>query len=126
MPKINLVEVGQRIKEIRKYQLRLTGNEFGKLVDGSTQSVTISNWEHGKNLPNAERLHRIAELGHTTADYLLYGVSRQCVWTYCGDNLWHSGCGFESRIVGNLVMLGFNFCTRCGREIDIKAEIRGE
>ncbi|MGC3599010.1 helix-turn-helix domain-containing protein, partial [Enterococcus faecium] len=34
---------------------------------------TVNNWERGINLPKTETLHQIAEIGHVTNEYLLYG-----------------------------------------------------
>jgi len=44
---------------------------FAERIDNRSKSGTISNWETGKNLPNNERLKRIAEIGDTTVEYLL-------------------------------------------------------
>lgn len=64
--------VGYRIREIRK-QLGLSMTAFAEKIDSKSRSGTISNWETGKNLPNNERLKKIAELGGTTVEYLLTG-----------------------------------------------------
>lgn len=65
------VKIGQRIKAIR-LGLGLSMSEFAKRVDpnGKARSGTVSNWEHGKNSPNAKRLKRIADLGNVTVKYL--------------------------------------------------------
>ena len=64
------IEVGNRIKNIRLC-LGLTMEEFGKLFyEPSAQSI-VSRWEHGKSLPRANRLKKIAELGDTTVQELL-------------------------------------------------------
>lgn len=65
-------KIGHRIREIRK-RLGLSMTAFAEKIDNKSKSGTISNWETGKNLPNNERLKRIAELGETTVEYLLYG-----------------------------------------------------
>ena len=64
------IEVGNRIKDIR-LSLGLTMEEFANEIDSKSKSGTVSNWETGKNLPNANRLKKIAELGDTTVQELL-------------------------------------------------------
>lgn len=73
-------KVGERIKELR-LNLGLNMTAFGKAIDdynpnGKTKSGTVSNWETGKNLPNNERLKKIAELGGTTVVELLSGTEK--------------------------------------------------
>lgn len=68
---IDKVEVGQRIRKIRK-SLNLSMEKFGQLIDGLPRS-TVNNWERGINLPKPESINRIAEIGHVTNEYLLYG-----------------------------------------------------
>lgn len=63
--------IGIRIKNIRQKK-GLNQNEFGKLVLDAHKSL-VSKWEKGQSLPNNERLKKIAELGETTVEYLLYG-----------------------------------------------------
>lgn len=65
-------KTGFRIREIRK-KLGYSMEQFAKKIDDKAKSGTISNWETGKNLPNNERLKRIAELGNVSVEYLLYG-----------------------------------------------------
>jgi len=69
----NDVEIGSRIKSIRK-EKGLTLKEFGKIIDAPFSAV--SNWENGRNKPNNERLKKIAELGGISVDELLYGDSQ--------------------------------------------------
>lgn len=64
--------VGHRIREIRK-QLGLSMSSFAERIDYKSKSGTVSNWETGKNLPNNERLKKIAELGSVSIAELLYG-----------------------------------------------------
>ncbi|XJS10476.1 helix-turn-helix domain-containing protein [Aerococcaceae bacterium WGS1372] len=68
----NLV-VGARIKHIRDTK-SLSMEEFGKLFDPPASKGVVSNWENGYNLPNQERLKRIAELGNITVEELLHGT----------------------------------------------------
>lgn len=70
---IDKTEVGKRIYIIRK-ALGDNMNEFGERIGSPAASDSIvSRWEKGKSLPNNERLKRIAEIGNTTVDFLLYG-----------------------------------------------------
>lgn len=64
-------EVGQRIRSIRN-SLNLSMEKFGQLI-GDLPRSTVNNWERGMNLPKKETRERIAEVGHTTDEYLLYG-----------------------------------------------------
>ncbi len=63
--------VGNRIRQIRQ-ELKLSMEKFGKLI-GDLPRSTVNNWERGINLPKTETLHQIAEIGHVTNEYLLYG-----------------------------------------------------
>lgn len=69
-------DVGYRIREIRK-KLGLSMTAFAQKIDSKSKSGTISNWETGKNLPNNERLKRIAEIGNISVNQLLYGSTNQ-------------------------------------------------
>ena len=62
--------VGNRIKSIRLLQNK-TLEEWGKIFGASKGNVLL--WEQGKTLPNKKRLEKIAELGNTTINKLLYG-----------------------------------------------------
>ena len=62
--------VGQRIRNIRQI-LGDSMEQFAKKIDDKAKSGTVSNWETGKNLPNANRLKKISELGDTTVHELL-------------------------------------------------------
>lgn len=65
--------IGMRIKSIRLH-LGLSTEKFAKQFHEHPPSKgTISKWENGHYLPNNERLKKIAELGNTTVEYLLYG-----------------------------------------------------
>ena len=66
--------IGERIKEIR-LSLGLSMEKFAELIDSTAKSGTVSNWETGKNLPNNERIKRIAEIGKVSIDYLNNGVT---------------------------------------------------
>lgn len=62
--------VGDRIKSIRLLHNK-TLEEWGKIFGASKGNVLL--WEQGKTLPNKKRLEKIAELGNTTINKLLYG-----------------------------------------------------
>ncbi len=69
--KIELAEAGERIKKIRK-QHNYSMAAFSKLI-GNSSASTVNNWEKGNNLPNKERLEKIAILGNTTVEWILFG-----------------------------------------------------
>ncbi|WP_086348051.1 helix-turn-helix domain-containing protein [Candidatus Enterococcus clewellii] len=68
---VNLIEVGNRIKHIRKKH-NYSMAAFAKLV-GNSSASTVNNWEKGNNLPKADRLEKIALLGNTSSDWIKYG-----------------------------------------------------
>lgn len=68
--------VGERIRSIRK-NLGLSMEDFAAKIDEKAKSGTVSNWETGKNLPNNERLKRIADLGNTNVNFLLHGSTTE-------------------------------------------------
>ena len=67
---INKKQVGRRIMAIRKRKL-LTLIEFAEKVGASKSSV--SDWEKGFRLPPESVLFKIAIMGNTSVDKLLYG-----------------------------------------------------
>ncbi len=67
---INKKQVGRRIMAIRKRNF-LTLIEFAKKIGASKSSV--SDWEKGFRLPPEAVLTKIANMGNTTVDKLLYG-----------------------------------------------------
>lgn len=69
---IDLFQAGMRIRNIRE-KLGLTMEEFAKKIDSKAQKGTVSNWENGKNLPNKLRLQKIAELGNSSPEWILFG-----------------------------------------------------
>ena len=68
---IDLIASGNRIKSIRK-QHSYTMMGFASLL-GISSASTINNWEKENNLPNHERLKKIALLGNTTIEWIKYG-----------------------------------------------------
>ena len=67
---INKKQVGRRISTIRKRNF-LTLIEFAEKVKTSKSSV--SDWEQGFRLPPEAALTKIAIMGNTSVDKLLYG-----------------------------------------------------
>jgi len=67
---VNVNQVGQRIKSIR-LSLGDSMESFGKRLN--TSKASVNNWEKGVNLPNSERLKKIADLDNITVNELLYG-----------------------------------------------------
>ena len=67
---INKKQVGRRIMSIRKRNF-LTLIEFAEKIGASKSSV--SDWEKGFRLPSEGILTKIAIMGNTTVDKLLYG-----------------------------------------------------
>ena len=67
---INKKQVGRRIMTIRKRNY-LTLIEFAEKIGASKSSV--SDWEQGFRLPPEATLTKIAIMGNTTVDKLLYG-----------------------------------------------------
>ena len=67
---INKKQVGRRILAIRKRR-NLTLIDFAKKIGASKSSV--SDWEKGFRLPSEGVLTKIAIMGNTSVDRLLYG-----------------------------------------------------
>lgn len=63
-------KVGKRIKAIR-LKKGMDQKEFSEIINATVSA--LSNWEHGRNLPNKERLKSIADLAGITVQYLLEG-----------------------------------------------------
>ncbi|MCW6683051.1 helix-turn-helix domain-containing protein [Aerococcaceae bacterium NML160702] len=66
--------VGKRIQDIR-LENNWTMKDFGEKINPSkpvTEGI-ISRWENGVSIPSAKRLKKIAEIGNTTVEGLLYG-----------------------------------------------------
>ena len=63
-------KVGSRIFDIRQ-SMNLTLEEFGKIFNAGKSNV--QKWEIGSSLPTRERLDKIAKIGNTTINQLLYG-----------------------------------------------------
>lgn len=61
-----------RIRRIRESKNE-TMEEFGKRFDPIVSKSVISNWENSRNKPSKKNLEKIAEIGNTSVDYILYG-----------------------------------------------------
>lgn len=75
--KSDAIEVGRRIKEIRT-NLGYSMSQFGELISNSPKT-TVNNWERGINLPKEDKLKKIALLGKTTTNELLYGSPEEFI-----------------------------------------------
>lgn len=75
--KPDAIEVGRRIKKIRT-NLGYSMSQFGELISNSPKT-TVNNWERGINLPKEDKLKKIALLGKTTANELLYGLPEEFI-----------------------------------------------
>lgn len=51
--------------------------EFGKVFDTVAHKSLVSKWEKGLSQPNNERLKKIAELGNTTVNEILFGYDEK-------------------------------------------------
>lgn len=64
---------GKKIKRIR-LEKGLTMQQFIEKIDGlkpgQGSNGTVNNWESGRNMPNARRLAKIAEMGGVSVGYL--------------------------------------------------------
>lgn len=78
------IEVGRRIKEIRT-NLGYSMSQFGELISNSPKT-TVNNWERGTNLPKEDKLKKIALLGKTTTNELLYGSPEEFITNIVVDH----------------------------------------
>lgn len=69
-------KLGNKIKNIRRSK-GLTLEQFGNIFDAS--KGVISNWESGRNIPNNDRLKKIAELGDTSVSELLHETTPEFI-----------------------------------------------
>ena len=52
-----------------------------------TSKASVNNWEKGVNLPNKQRLKKIAELGGITVNELLYGDMKNFISSYFDERI---------------------------------------
>ncbi|WP_436942086.1 helix-turn-helix domain-containing protein [Staphylococcus xylosus] len=69
-------ELAKNIKKIRQ-SLGMSMEEFGKIFDTVAHKSLVSKWEKGLSQPNNERLKKIAEIGNTTVNEILYGYNKE-------------------------------------------------
>lgn len=60
-----------------RYERGETLGEFGKHFDPKAADSIVSRWERDISKPTAMRMIRLAELGNTTVDELLYHESKE-------------------------------------------------
>lgn len=65
---VNIVNAGQRIKELRK-EKRITQTDLANGVHVTQQTVTA--WESGRAVPNASTLDALADYFNVSSDYIL-------------------------------------------------------
>jgi transcriptional regulator with XRE-family HTH domain len=97
--------LSENIKNIRLSN-HCTMESFGKLI-GAPKSA-VNNWEKGRNAPSLERLEKIAELGNTTVNELLYSNSQQkslIVWFKNGQTAKFN----DAKITGHGSLLTFTY-----------------
>jgi len=83
--KPNKVTVGKRIHEIRT-SLGYSMEEFGKLIGDSPRS-SVNNWEKGISIPKKDKLEKIALLGNTSSEKVLYGSLNEYLFNLVKQNL---------------------------------------
>lgn len=82
--KPNPVETGRRIKQLR-LSCGLTMEELGRRLENSPRA-TVSNWERGTNLPNPQKLKKLAEIGDTSIDWIKWGSLEDYISAYLIDS----------------------------------------
>ncbi len=97
-------EVGNRIKQIRENG-NYSMNDFGKLLNNSSRGA-VNNWEKGKRMPSKEVLEKIAVLGNTTIEKLLYGDMREYLFQLAKQNL---GIEMNDQMIMMILFSG-SFC----------------
>ena len=76
--------MGRSIKNIRITN-GLTMEELGARL--KTSKASVNNWEKGVNLPNKQRLKKIAELGGISVNELLYGDMKNFISSYFDERI---------------------------------------
>lgn len=82
--KVDQQRVAEKIREIRT-DLGYSMAQFGELISNSPKT-TVNNWERGINLPKEDKLKKIALLGKTTVDELLYGTPEEVLTNLLKDH----------------------------------------
>ena len=109
--------------------------DFGKKIDSNAKSGTVANWETGKNLPNNNRLLKIAKLGNVTVDELLGNTCQLCNGQMLTADFYEEKSELFTRYVvtedrkiithvyAGEEYLGFSeidisYCPECGRKLE--------
>lgn len=82
--KVDQQRVAKKIREIRT-DLGYSMAQFGELISNSPKT-TVNNWERGINLPKEDKLKKIAILGKTTVEELLYGTPEEVLTNLLKDH----------------------------------------
>ena len=82
--KVDQQRVAKKIREIRT-DLGYSMAQFGELISSSPKT-TVNNWERGINLPKEDKLKKIALLGKTTVEELLYGTPEEVLTNLLKDH----------------------------------------
>ena len=82
--KVDQQRVAKKIREIRT-DLGYSMAQFGELISNSPKT-TVNNWERGINLPKEDKLKKIALLGKTTVEELLYGTPEEVLTNLLKDH----------------------------------------
>ena len=67
------MELGARIKK-RRELLGITLGGLGQSMSPKVSKQTVSNWEHGRNLPNVDQAAQLCRILSISADYLVNGI----------------------------------------------------
>lgn len=67
------MELGTRIKT-RRELLGITLSGLGKRMSPEVSKQIVSNWEHGRNLPNVDQAAQLCRILSMSADYLVNGI----------------------------------------------------
>lgn len=65
--------IGKRIMKLRA-ESGLNQERFAEAVGVS--HTAVSNWEHGRTMPNVYYLRRMCDVFHVSADSIVYGKER--------------------------------------------------
>ena len=92
--------MGRSIKNIRITN-GLTMEELGARL--KTSKASVNNWEKGVNLPNKQRLKKIAELGGITVNELLYGDMKNFISSYFDKKIFEYKEKYEDSFYGSML-----------------------
>lgn len=75
-------------------------SQFGEIISNSPKT-TVNNWERGINLPKEDKLKKVALLGKTTTNELLYGSSEEFITKIVVD---HFRVQLNPRLVQQIIL----------------------